>query len=144
MAHSSDGQPAFSSFPDYSTNNSAFSTAGDLRFYTQSLLESKEKQLQQVGVLGQQVLAQQAELERRITELQGYEGEDDEAHPELYEKYHELAETIIRWDEENAQLSSAFGQSKVRSLLDALTHQQAYLFSFSAGRMGSTELRETL
>ena len=91
------------------------SSAGDMRFHLQNLLDSKEKQLQQAGTLGQRVLAQQMELEERIRQLQEIDadkGEDDELDAEATERYRELAETISTWDAENAQLSSAFG-SKV-------------------------------
>jgi len=113
--------------PDFSSSNNPFSTAGDMKFHLQSLLDSKEKQLQQAGSLGQRVLAQQMELEERIRQLQELEadkGEDDEIDHEARERYHELADTILAWDSENAQLSSAFGSSsKVRGcLLHATWH----------------------
>ncbi|KAF8815724.1 hypothetical protein BYT27DRAFT_7079180 [Phlegmacium glaucopus] len=94
-----------------------FSTAGDMKYHLQNLLDSKEKQLQQAGSLGQRVLAQQMELEERIRQLQVLEsdkGEDDEIDLEARERYRELAETILSWDSENAQLSSAFGGSSKR------------------------------
>jgi hypothetical protein len=86
-----------------------------MRFHLQNLLDSKEKQLQQAGTLGQRVLAQQMELEERIRQLQEADadkGEDDELDADAAERYRELAETIMQWDAENALLSSAFG-SKV-------------------------------
>ena len=98
--------------PDFSGHSSS---TGDMRFHLQNLLDSKEKQLQQAGTLGQRVLAQQMELEERIRQLQEADadkGEDDELDAEATERYRELAETIRTWDAENAQLSSAFG-SKV-------------------------------
>jgi hypothetical protein len=99
-----------------------FSTAGDMKYHLQNLLDSKEKQLQQAGSLGQRVLAQQMELEERIRQLQIIEadkGEDDEIDLGARERYHELAETILTWDSENAQLSSVFGgSSKVRTTCD--------------------------
>ena len=102
-----------------------FSTAGDMKYHLQNLLDSKEKQLQQAGSLGQRVLAQQMELEERIRQLQVLEadkGEDDEIDLGARERYHELAETIMAWDTENAQLSSAFGGgSKVRTTCDICT-----------------------
>ncbi|PFH50595.1 hypothetical protein AMATHDRAFT_75493 [Amanita thiersii Skay4041] len=94
------------------------SSAGDMRFYLQNLLDSKEKQLQQAGTLGQRVLAQQMELEERIRQLQEVDGDksdDDEVDPDVKERYRELADTIMAWDAENAQLSSAFGASLKRS-----------------------------
>jgi hypothetical protein len=99
-----------------------FSTAGDMKYHLQNLLDSKEKQLQQAGSLGQRVLAQQMELEERIRQLQVLEadkGEDDDIDLGARERYRELAETILTWDTENAQLSSAFGGgSKVRTTCD--------------------------
>jgi hypothetical protein len=110
MAHFSDG-PSIP-MPDFSVHSSS---AGDMKFHLQNLLDSKEKQLQQAGTLGQRVLAQQMELEERIRQLQEADadkGEDDELDAAATERYRELAETIRAWDAENAQLSSAFG-SKV-------------------------------
>ena len=99
-----------------------FSTAGDMKYHLQNLLDSKEKQLQQAGSLGQRVLAQQMELEERIRQLQILEadkGEDDEIDLGARERYRELAETILTWDSENALLSSVFGgSSKVRTTRD--------------------------
>lgn len=107
--------------PDFSAhNNTPFSSAGDMKFYLQSLLDSKEKQLQQAGTLGQRVLAQQMELEERIRQLQEIEAdksEDDEIDDQARIRYRELADTLVSWDTENAQLSSAFGSSKVRDLI---------------------------
>lgn len=87
---------------------SSFSSSGDMRELLQNLLDSKEKQLQQAGTLGQQLLTQRMELEERIRQLQeldldGGDGDD------VREKYRELADTIKAWDAENEQLSSAFG-----------------------------------
>jgi len=94
-------------------------TAGDMNFYLQNLLDRKEKQLQQAGNLGQRVLAQQMELEERIRQLQELVGdktdEEEVEDPQAREKYRELSEIIVSWDAENVQLSSAFGaSSKVR------------------------------
>jgi hypothetical protein len=106
--------------PDFSEHsNTPFSSAGDMKFHLQTLLDSKEKQLQQAGTLGQRVLAQQMELEERIKQLQEIEAEkseDDEIDEQARVRYRELADTLISWDTENAQLSSAFGSSKVRGL----------------------------
>jgi hypothetical protein len=111
-----------------------FSTAGDMKYHLQNLLDSKEKQLQQAGSLGQRVLAQQMELEERIRQLQVLEadkGEDDEIDLGARERYRELAETILSWDTENAQLSSAFGGgSKVRC--DVAHNMGFWMFYYSA------------
>jgi hypothetical protein len=113
MGSSSDG---LHTLPEYPQN--AASSAGDMRFYLQNLLDSKEKQLQQAGTLGQRVLAQQMELEERIRQLQELDADksdDEEVDPDVRNRYRELADTIMAWDAENAQLSSAFGASlKVR------------------------------
>jgi hypothetical protein len=115
MATTSDGGPAvLPSMPDFSAYN--FSSAGDMKFHLQNLLDSKEKQLQQAGTLGQRVLAQQMELEERIRQLQEIDadkGEDEEIDDEARDRYRELAETIKAWDTENAQLSNTFGGSRV-------------------------------
>lgn len=103
--------------PDFSLHNSS---AGDMKFHLQNILDSKEKQLQQAGTLGQRVLAQQMELEERIRQLQEADAdkpEDDELDAEAAERYRDLAETIKAWDAENAQLSSAFGNKVSNSFL---------------------------
>ncbi|KAF8636910.1 hypothetical protein AX17_003161 [Amanita inopinata Kibby_2008] len=113
MGSSSDGLPAM---PDFSSN--PVSSAGDMRFYLQNLLDSKEKQLQQAGTLGQRVLAQQMELEERIRQLQELEtdkSDDDELDSDVRDRYRELSDSIVAWDAENAQLSSAFGASLKRT-----------------------------
>jgi hypothetical protein len=114
--------------PDFSLHNSS---AGDMKFHLQNILDSKEKQLQQAGTLGQRVLAQQMELEERIRQLQEADAdkaEDDELDPEAAERYRDLAETIKAWDVENAQLSSAFGNRVSNSFLciTRRTYQKKY------------------
>ncbi|KAM6503344.1 coiled-coil protein [Amanita muscaria] len=113
MAESSEGPHPI---PDISSN--LISSAGDMRFYLQNLLDSKEKQLQQAGTLGQRVLAQQMELEERIRQLHEFEvdkPDEDEVDSDVRGKYRELGDTIMAWDAENAQLSSAFGASLKRT-----------------------------
>jgi hypothetical protein len=91
----------------------------EIKFHLQTLLDAKERQLQQAGMLGQRVLAQQTELEERIRQLHDLEWEEEDATSaelavgkEVKERYRELTEVLGAWDEENALLSSAFG-SKV-------------------------------
>ena len=107
MAHFSDGGPHIS-MPDFSDSGPS---NADIKFHLQSLLDSKEKQLQQAGTLGQRVLAQQMELEERIRQLQEETADGDEGvlDEEAKARYRELAETIEEWDKENAMLSNAFG-----------------------------------
>ncbi|KAG6841489.1 hypothetical protein C0991_010347 [Blastosporella zonata] len=86
-----------------------------MKFHLQTVLDNKEKQLQQAATLGQRVLAQRVELEERIRQLQELEAdkaEDDRIDPGARERYRELADTLVAWDSENAQLSTAFGSSK--------------------------------
>lgn len=111
MASTSDGLPATpSSLPDLSINH--FASPSERKFHLQLLLDHKEKQLQQAGALGQRVLAQQIELEEKIRHLQDFDaerGDDQDLDAEARERYRELADTIKAWNNENAQLSSAFG-----------------------------------
>jgi hypothetical protein len=96
------------------------SSSGDMRFHLQSLLDSKEKQLQQAGTLGQQLLAQRMELEERIRMLQDMEldgGEGDD----VRDKYRDLVDTIKTWDAENEQLSGAL-RLKVRPICASNPH----------------------
>ncbi|KAI6043981.1 hypothetical protein EDC04DRAFT_2562205 [Pisolithus marmoratus] len=114
MASSSDGLAGvLASIPDFS--QFVFSSAGERKFHLQLLLDTKEKQLQQAGALGQRVLAQQIELEEKIRQIQEFDaerGDDEELDTEARERYRELAETIKAWDSENARLSSAFGAKR--------------------------------
>ena len=99
------------------------SNTGDMRHYLQTLLDTKEKQLQQAGALGQRVLAQQVELEERVRQLQEIDadkGEDVEIDADMRERYRQLAESVSTWEAENVQLSSAFG-SKVCPSLPSLS-----------------------
>ncbi|KDQ58499.1 hypothetical protein JAAARDRAFT_34310 [Jaapia argillacea MUCL 33604] len=107
MAHFSDGGGAAANL---------FSSTGDMRLQLQTLLDRKEKQLQQAGTLGQRVLAQQMELEERVRQLQDMEADktdDDDIDADMRERYRELADTIRTWDSENVQLSSAFGGQRL-------------------------------
>ncbi|THH09215.1 hypothetical protein EW145_g2167 [Phellinidium pouzarii] len=91
-------------------------SADDMRQYLQSLLDSKEKQLQKAGALGQRVLAQQMELEERVRQLQDIDGESakvGEVSSEIRLRYRDLANTLKAWDEENVHLSSTFGNADV-------------------------------
>ncbi len=100
--------------------NGHFSSAGDMKSHLQSLLDSKEQQLQQAATFGQRVLAQRMELEDRIRQLQEVEADktdDEDVEPEAMQKYQELTETMTSWDTENASLSSAFNSSAVRPQL---------------------------
>ncbi|KAK0192709.1 hypothetical protein F5146DRAFT_1041154 [Armillaria mellea] len=94
--------------------NGHFSSAGDMKSHLQSLLDSKEQQLQQAATFGQRVLAQRMELEDRIRQLQEVEADktdDEDVESEAIQKYEELTGTMMSWDAENALLSSAFSSS---------------------------------
>jgi len=91
-------------------------SSSDMKSHLQTLLDNKEKQLQQAATLGQQVLAQKTELDKRIRQLKELEGEksdDGQVDEVARERYRELADTLVSWDKENAQLSSAFWSLKV-------------------------------
>ncbi|KAF7798463.1 hypothetical protein EIP86_009684 [Pleurotus ostreatoroseus] len=106
MATSSDGGDNYvPSALSNSLNNGT--SSGDMRFYLQSLLDDKEKQLQQAGTLGQQLLAQRMELDDTVKMLQEMldVGDGDE----VRDKLRELDETIRSWDAENEQLSVPLG-----------------------------------
>lgn len=102
---------------DADTMLSSSMSPGDMRSHLQNLLDDKEKQLQNAGTLGQQLLAQRMELEERIRQLQEMEmdtGSDDEgAEMSVRERYRDLADTVKEWDTENEQLSILFSGSKV-------------------------------
>ena len=114
----------------------ALASAGNMRQHLQFLLDSKEKQLQQAGTLGQRVLAQQVELEERIRQLQEVDadkGEDDDLSAEMRMRYRDLTNMLKSWEEENMQLSRAFG-GDVRQHTSILLHENAksYTLSFIA------------
>ena len=115
------------------------SNTGDMRHYLQTLLDTKEKQLQQAGALGQRVLAQQVELEERVRQLQEIDadkGEDVEIDADMRERYRQLAESVSTWEAENVQLSSAFG-SKVCPSLPSLSLSFVLSLSLFASRFAS-------
>ena len=106
MATSSEGGDNFvpSTLPNSLSNGSS---SGDMRFFLQSLLDEKEKQLQQAGTLGQQLLAQRMELEDTVRIM--LETLDAGEGDEVREKLRELEETMKMWDAENDQLSTTDG-----------------------------------
>lgn len=117
---------------------SSFSSSGDMRELLQNLLDSKEKQLQQAGTLGQQLLTQRMELEERIRQLQDLDLDGEDA-DDIRDKYRELADTIKAWDAENEQLSSAFGLKVCppfhrKNMLECLSAAHQWLVDFSPGR----------
>lgn len=109
----------------------AVPTPAELKAHLQSLLDAKERQLQQAGTLGQRVLAQQMELEERIRQLQAltpalsndeYQYQEEDVYGgvasnpsgagldrDAVEQYRQLATTVMQWDEENRMLSSQLG-----------------------------------
>ena len=89
---------------------------GDMRAHLQLLLDNKEKQLQQVGTLGQRILSQQVQLDERVRLLHDLEaelGDNQDLDSEIRERYRELMETVKAWDTDNTQLTESFGP-KVR------------------------------
>ena len=87
------------------------------------------------------------ELEERIRQLQVLEadkGEDDEIDLGARERYRELAETILQWDTENAQLSSAFGGgSKVRAICDIARNIGFWMFYYYSVFLTAVLIRRT-
>ena len=112
MAHFSDGPSTTPLSLPVVSDGAEFSSVGDMRVHLQHLLDRKEKQLQQAGTFGQRVLAQQMELEElvnQINDLNVDRGDDDELSPDIKARYHDLAKTLHSWDDENVELTSAFG-----------------------------------
>ena len=69
------------------------------------------------------------ELEERIRQLQELEvdkDEEDDIDTDARDRYRELADTILAWDAENAQLSSAFGSSSKVGCQTMLCHSLKY------------------
>ena len=117
----SDGQDALSpTMSDFLPTG--VPSIGDMRAHLQLLLDNKEKQLQQVGTLGQRILSQQVQLDERVHQLHELEadlGDDQDLDSEIRERYRELMETVKAWDTDNNQLTQSFGP-KVRSHFRAL------------------------
>lgn len=91
---------------------------GDLSAHLQPLLDNKEKQLQQVGTLGQRILSQQVQLDERICQLRELEaelGDNQDLDSEIRKRYKELMEMVKSWDTDNTLLVQPF-VPKVRSL----------------------------
>jgi hypothetical protein len=88
---------------------------GNLGIQLQALLDDKEKQLRLAGTLGQRFLAQQMELEERISQLNDLEAAktgatDDEAvESEIRDKLQELKDTMSSWESENHDLFGVLG-----------------------------------
>lgn len=113
MATSSEGGDTYVPSTLSNSLNNGNNSSGDMRFFLQSLLDDKEKQLQQAGTLGQQLLAQRIELDDTVRML--HEMLDVGEGDEVRDKLRELEETIKTWDAENEQLSVPLGV-KVRGL----------------------------
>ncbi|KAF9480593.1 hypothetical protein BDN70DRAFT_805008 [Pholiota conissans] len=95
--------------PDFSSSHHSFSNAGDVKLHIQNIFQNKAEQLLHTGNLGQRILTQQAELEARLKEIEVLEA--DKGEEETRERYHELVDTILEWEEENAQLLSCFSSN---------------------------------
>lgn len=84
---------------------------GDMRVHLQLLLDNKEKQLQQVGSLGQRILSQQVQLDERVRQLHELEAElsdNQDLDSEIRERYRELMEMVKGWDTDNSELTESF------------------------------------
>jgi len=119
MATFSDG-PDDSQIMDASGNGSSIPTSpGNLRLQLQALLDDKEKQLRLAGTLGQRFLAQQMELEERISQLNDLEAakpsasDDEVVESEIRDKLQELKDTMNTWESENQDMFGGLG-NKVR------------------------------
>ncbi|KAI0295749.1 hypothetical protein BC826DRAFT_1097161 [Russula brevipes] len=89
-----------------------------MRHHLQSLVDDKEKQLQQAAALGERLLAQRVELEERVRLLQEIDGDkSDEITADMRERYRELADAVRAWDFGNVQLTAAFTSSNVNGTL---------------------------
>ena len=84
---------------------------GDMKTHLQSLLDNKEKQLEQVGTLGQRVLSQQVQLDERVCELHELAaevGDNQDLDSEIRKRHRELMEMVKAWDADNARLAQLF------------------------------------
>lgn len=81
-----------------------------LRQHLQTLLEQKTSQLQMLGQMGQEVLKQQMDLEKRIKVFEAEEG-DSEAKigKETKSKLRDLDEAMKGWEKENDDMMRELG-----------------------------------
>lgn len=87
--------------------------AVSLRQQLQQLLEHKGQQAQVVGQMGQNILAQQAELEERIQSLGDMDEDGDDIGHDTHAKLLELQEAMKGWDSDNQGIMRELGGSKV-------------------------------
>lgn len=98
-----------------------------LRTQLQSILDSKEREVQVVGSFGQQILAQRMELEERLNALFELEYRNNGARtppspggigqdPEMRRMLEDLEQLMQGWQSQNDQTLENFGQ-KVRPFL---------------------------
>ena len=112
MATFSDGQffgPTSNGIKD---TISVVVTTGDMRQHLQNLLDTKDRQVQQVATLGERVLQQRMELEEKIYQLRDLDvdrGDSEDINGETRLQYHDLDNMIKSWEEENAQLTGTLG-----------------------------------
>jgi hypothetical protein len=88
-------------------------SATSLRTHLQALLEHKTGQLQMVGTMGQKILAQQAELEERITSLGDIETDAEDIDDETRAKLLELQDAMMGWDSDNQGIMREIQAPKV-------------------------------
>jgi len=121
MANFSDG-PNISSTTDTLDTGQSIPNPGNLRIQLQALLDDKEKQLRLAGTLGQRFLAQQMELEERISQLNDLEAaktsanDDDAVENEIRNKLQELKATMNTWESENQDMFGGLA-NKVHTLV---------------------------
>ena len=112
MATFSDGQFFSPSSNGLRDSVSSVVTTGDMRQHLQNLLDTKDRQVQQVATLGERVLQQRMELEEKIYQLRDLDvdrGDSDDINGETRLRYHDLANMLKSWEEENVQLAGTLG-----------------------------------
>lgn len=129
MATFSDGHNSSNAI-DRSDSASAVTNAsgpGNLRIQLQALLDDKERQLKLAGTLGQRVLAQQVELEERISQLNDLEAvkanasDEEVVEFEIREKLRELRDTMNTWETENQDIFDFLGNKVMNTLWSSKT-----------------------
>ena len=90
-------------------------STGDVKTHLE-LLDEKEKEPQQAGVLGKRIPSQQIELGERVRQLRHLEaqpGDNQNLESEIRERDEELTETVKARDTDNPQITQSL-DSKVR------------------------------
>lgn len=93
-------------------------SAATLRARLQAALEDQSSQLEMVGKWGQQLLAQQTELEERIHGLGDVDQDGDEIDEDTAAKLLDLQEAMKNWEADNQSYAQSLQKANVSLVCD--------------------------